>query len=83
MFFTSKNNSAHYVQKVQYVSLFIVQHVKQTVKLRKHYGASSLDLTVPSNIVKKKNLNPGDIFELTIKKENDKLILIYKLVYQP
>jgi len=54
--------------------------MSKTVKAREHHGADSLDLTIPAEIVREQDINPGDIFEIkTNKKEN--LILLYKKVY--
>ena len=53
-----------------------------TVKAREHYGANSLDITIPSEEVRDYNVNPGDIFELEVDSEDDELVLKYKRVYQ-
>lgn len=52
-----------------------------TVKARKHYGAKSLNLTIPTKIVEEYDLNAGDIFELRIEEEK-KIKLIYSLAYK-
>jgi len=52
-----------------------------TVKSRLHHGSNSLDLTIPSDIVKSMKINPGDVFRLLVKEENDHLVLQYERVY--
>ena len=51
------------------------------VKSRLHYGSNSLDLTIPSDVVKSFKINPGDVFRLVIKNEKNTLILQYERVY--
>jgi len=53
-----------------------------TVKSRFHFGSTSLDLTVPSDIVKSNEINPGDIFRLVVKEEKGNLVLQYERVYK-
>lgn len=53
----------------------------KTVKARKHHGADSLDITIPADIVRRKNISSGDIFEIEIEEETDQIILKYKRVY--
>ena len=55
---------------------------ESTVKSRLHYGTNSLDLTIPSDIVKSKKINPGDVFRLIVKEEKGNLILQYERVYK-
>lgn len=56
--------------------------MKTTVKARVHYGADSLDLTIPVEIRRKYKIEPGDIFEVAMEAdEENNLILKYKLVY--
>ena len=52
------------------------------VKSRFHFGSNSLDLTIPSDIVKTKEINPGDFFRLTTKEEKGNLVLQYERVYK-
>ena len=54
---------------------------ENTVKSRLHHGSNSLDLTIPSEIVKSMKINPGDVFRLVTKNENDLLVLQYERVY--
>lgn len=56
--------------------------MSKTVKAREHYGANSLDLTIPADVVKEHDVNPGDIFEIVINSEDGELVLTYKRVYQ-
>ena len=53
-----------------------------TVKAREHYGANSLDITIPSEEVRNYNINPGDIFEFKIESEDGELVLTYERVYR-
>lgn len=52
-----------------------------TVKSRLHHGSNSLDLTIPSDIVKSMKINPGDVFRLIVKEEKENLVLHYERVY--
>ena len=52
-----------------------------TIKSRFHYGSTSLDLTIPSDVVKTEKINPGDIFRLIVKEEKGNLVLQYERVY--
>ncbi len=55
--------------------------IENTVKSRLHHGSTSLDLTIPSNVVKSFKINPGDVFRLVAKTERDTVILQYERVY--
>ena len=55
---------------------------ENTVKSRIHYGTNSLDLTIPSDIIKSKKINPGDVFRVITKEENGNLVLQYERVYK-
>ena len=55
---------------------------ENTVKSRIHYGTDSLDLTIPTDIVKSKKVNPGDVFRLIVKEEKGNLVLQYERVYK-
>lgn len=57
-------------------------HMTKTVKAREHYGANSLDLTIPSEVVNEHDVNPGDIFEIEVKSDDGDLELTYKRVYK-
>ena len=54
---------------------------ENTVKARLHHGSNSLDLTIPSDIVSSKTINPGDVFRLVVKEEKGNLVLHYERVY--
>ncbi|MFA5267567.1 MAG: AbrB/MazE/SpoVT family DNA-binding domain-containing protein [Methanoregula sp.] len=51
------------------------------VKSRFHYGSNSLDITIPSEVVKTMKVNPGDVFRLLVKEEKGNLVLQYERVY--
>ena len=51
------------------------------VKARLHYGSNSLDLTIPSDVVKSFKINPGDVFRLEASTEKDAILLKYERVY--
>jgi len=53
-----------------------------TVKARKRQGTESLDLTIPTAIVKEEGISPGDIFEVNQLNERGEIILQYKRVYK-
>jgi len=55
--------------------------VKKTVKAREHSGASSLNLTIPAGIRRTYHIEPGDVFEVTVEKNGDEIILKYRRVY--
>ena len=61
--------------------MLIVFMNKFTVKAREHRGTNSLDLTIPTKIVKDNKISSGDIFEIIVIKDNDKLKIEYCLVY--
>lgn len=53
-----------------------------TVKARIHHGSKSLDLTIPSNIVKTHKINPGDIFKIELEKRaNGDIEIRYNRVF--
>jgi len=52
------------------------------VKSRLHHGSTTLDLTIPSDVVKSKGINPGDVFRLVTKEEEGNLVLQYERVYK-
>ena len=51
------------------------------VRSRLHHGSNSLDLTIPSEVVKSMKINPGDLFRLVVKEEEGNLVLCYERVY--
>ena len=55
---------------------------ESTVKARKRQGTKSLDLTIPTEIVKEQDISPGDIFKVKLDKEKDTIILEYIRVYK-
>jgi len=55
--------------------------METTVKSRLHHGSNSLDLTIPSEVVKNFKINPGDVFRLVAKTEKDAIVLRYERVY--
>ena len=54
---------------------------KTTVKARSRQGTKSMDLTIPAKVCGELNISPGDIFELTVQKD-ESIILTYKIVYK-
>jgi len=57
--------------------------MSETVKARLHHGAESLDLTIPTKMVRKNDIGEGDVFEVTIKeRDEDDIVLKYKRVYK-
>ena len=52
------------------------------MKAREHYGAESLDLTIPTNVVREHGFSPGDVFEVDVKTSDEEVVLSYKLVYK-
>lgn len=56
--------------------------MSHTVKAREHYGADSLDLTIPTEIVREHDLSPGDILEVTVEDDEKGTKICYELVHQ-
>jgi len=56
--------------------------MEYTVKARKRQGTRSLDLTIPTDIVKEEKISAGDIFKVKISKDKDSLVLEYSRVYK-
>jgi len=54
----------------------------KTVKARLHHGADSLDITIPVEMVRRHEINEGDIFEIKVYEKEDDIVLRYKRVYQ-
>ena len=54
---------------------------KTTVKARARQGTKSMDLTIPAKVCEELNISPGDIFELTVKKDAED-VFTYKRVYK-
>ena len=57
-------------------------YMSKTVKAREHYGANSLDLTLPADVVEEYDVNAGDIFEIEVASEDGELSLTYTRVYE-
>ena len=55
---------------------------KQTVKARERYGSNSLDLTLPSRIIKEFSLNKGDIYKVDTIEENGEFKIVYTLIFK-
>lgn len=55
--------------------------MKRTVKARQHYGADSLNLTIPAEIRREYSIEYGDIFEITVERVEDTISLKYRRVY--
>ena len=54
---------------------------KTTVKARSRQGTKSMDLTIPAKVCDELKISSGDIFELTVKKDEFDT-LTYKRVYK-
>jgi hypothetical protein len=54
---------------------------RPTVKARTHYGTSSLDISIPADVIKEYDIHAGDVFEVTTTGDNKELKIIYKRVY--
>ena len=55
---------------------------KITVKARERQGTNSLDLTLPSRIVKKFSLNKGDIYKVDAIEDDEEFKIVYTLVFK-
>jgi len=54
---------------------------RPTVKARAHHGTSSLDISIPTDVIKGHNIRAGDVFEVTTNNVNDEFKIVYKRVY--
>lgn len=54
----------------------------KTVKARARQGSPSFDLTIPAEVVRENDINPGDVFEVTLESDEDDVTLTYRRVYQ-
>jgi hypothetical protein len=52
------------------------------VRARKHEGTHSLDLTIPASTCKELKIVAGDAFEVTGSGSPEKIVLIYRRIYQ-
>lgn len=55
---------------------------KLTVKARERHGSNSLDLTLPSSIIKEFSLKKGDIYKVDAIEENGEFKLTYTLIFK-
>ncbi|MCG3255352.1 MAG: AbrB/MazE/SpoVT family DNA-binding domain-containing protein [Candidatus Heimdallarchaeota archaeon] len=53
-----------------------------TVKARIHYGSKSLDLTIPADIVKERDIKPGDIFKIDIEETPKAVVITYTRIFE-
>lgn len=53
-----------------------------TVKARRRQGTNSLDITIPTNIVKEYKISSGDIFKVEIRQVKGKNIIEYTEIYK-
>ena len=70
-----------YIKYYMYLDIEFNNMEKTTVKARSRQGTKSMDLTIPAKVCDELDISPGDIFELTVKKD-EKEILTYKRVYK-
>lgn len=53
------------------------------VKSRARHGTNSLDLTLPAEIKREYSINSGDLFKISVSKnENEELVIKYTLIYK-
>lgn len=55
---------------------------KPTVRARERHGTTSLDLTLPADIIKQNSLKKGDIYKVETIEENGNLKIVYTLVFR-
>lgn len=53
----------------------------KTVKARRHEGATSLDLTLPSHVCSSFGIKAGDIFSVVASRERGRITITYTRVY--
>lgn len=70
-----------YIKYYMYLDIEYNNMEKTTVKARSRQGTKSMDLTIPAKVCDELDISPGDIFELTVKKDEDD-VLTYKRVYK-
>lgn len=70
-----------YIKYYMYLNIKFNNMEKTTVKARSRQGTKSMDLTIPAKVCDELDISPGDIFELTVKKDEEE-ILTYKRVYK-
>lgn len=64
------------------VHFFDMKCRKFTVRAREHHGTDSLDLTVPTILVREYDIQIGDVFEISVSSNKNELQLTYKRVYE-
>ena len=70
-----------YIKYYMYLNIEFNNMEKTTVKARSRQGTKSMDLTIPAKVCDELNISQGDIFELTVKKDEEES-LTYKRVYK-
>jgi ribosomal protein S15P/S13E len=55
---------------------------KNVVKARVHYGADSLDLTIPAEVCRQYGINEGDVFVLELEETEEDIALLYKRIFR-
>lgn len=53
----------------------------RTIKAREHHGAQSLDLTVPADFCREFSIQKGDVFEVSVESDGERLVLTYTRVF--
>jgi hypothetical protein len=54
---------------------------RPTVKASAHHGTSSLDISIPADVIKAHNIRAGDVFEVTTTNANTEFKIVYRRVY--
>ena len=55
---------------------------KPTVKARERHGSTSLDLTLPSRIIKEFSLNKGDLYKVDAMEDDGEFKIVYTLIFK-
>ncbi len=55
---------------------------KPTVKARERHGSTSLDLTLPSRIIKEFSLNKGDLYKVDAMNDDGEFKIVYTLIFK-
>jgi hypothetical protein len=55
---------------------------KHSVKARSHYGAKSMDLTIPAAICKKYDISDGDVFIVDVRELEKDIEITYERMYK-
>jgi hypothetical protein len=53
-----------------------------TVKARGRHGTSSLDLTIPTELMREHGISEGDVFLVEVDEQDDELTISYQRIHE-